>query len=859
MIKKKFLLITALILSSSCLFSQENKVLSQFKQYMNDELQPDDPRLKETSTKSITGDEILNRQIKWHNPYNPDLTQNTTGFDFTKVGKTPVKGIHPRIFTSPDDFADIKKRLETTKMGAHLLKLANLDLEQMQKGSGAFGNIYTLLKNGNTLQDSKSELPKEMANLLSIQGLLAQLNNNKTLLTETGTIAANYLKIKLNQIANIPLIVGREKMVKEEVLSGGSLAKLFDFTAAGMTKSDKAAIVALFAKNTFGLYTVGMDLPHHWRRWNHIPNASQYGLTILAIENEKGYDKRIYDCAAEVAEDYLTYAYSPEGMSSEGITYTFGPFEHELLLMTAMVRRGQKNLFANPHFRAIPNWLIYALAPNPDCLWNSQGDTGSTSDIPWSMMMIMKYFYPDDAKIDYLYANALNKEVTKLPDVSAFVFCNDPSKTKDHYNGRPPVTMPLTFFSPNRGTFIARDKWDKNGIKFQFDARQDMYYQSHDHADRGNFWLAANGRIWVMDGWRSTESKYHSVITIDGRGQGYFATPASWKNYVDKPEATFGLVDYKYNFDWKWLKTPVADAMLGRPIAPQWQNGVYMNTAKNQMRYNPGQLPERDPLRKVAEYFNGNLETDPRIWTEDTWPMRLSNYPVEFAFRTAGLVKGKHPYMLIIDDLKKDNAERLYEWAMPVQLDVEVVSIKQNVEVTQQTGALTIGFNVFNNNRIQGEYDIILGDKSMKRNMSDVDNTVGAIYNTGRFTPQKGDPQLLVRVLERTAADVANLEPNPRLETFENLKTEDMHQFYMRSMDLAKRLVIQSRSNNPNFKVLLFPYLQGEELPQTLWNEKRTKLTVTFKDQKDEFFFSQGDDKHTKVKFVRDNNVIFEF
>jgi hypothetical protein len=663
----------------------------------------------------------------------------------------------------------------------------------------------------------------------------------------------------LGQIAKKEPVLGREKMVKEEIFSGASLAKLFDFTAAGMSNPDKAVITDLFAKYTFGKYSAGMELPPHWRRWNHIPASVQYGLTILAIENQKGYDKRIYECAAEVAEDYLTYAFSSDGMSSEGIAYTFGPFEYELLFMTAMVRRGGKNLFAHPHFRAIPDWLINTLSPNPECLWSSHGDTGSTSEIPWTMMMIMKYFFPGDLKIDYLFANSLYKEELKLPDVSAFVFCNDPSKTAASYNGVPPVNMPLTFFSPTRGSFIARDKWDKNGVMFQFDARQDMYYQSHDHSDRGNFWLASHGRIWVMDGWRSTESKYHSVITIDGRGQGYFATPATWKNYVDKPEATFGLVDYKYAFDWKWLKTPVSDAMAGKKLAPQFQDGVYENAAKNQMRYFPGLVPQRDPLRKVAEYFNGCLETNPLIWTEDTWPMRMKNYPVEYAFRTAGLVKGIHPYVLIIDDLRKDNNERLYEWAMPVQLDVEVVSIRQLVEVTMQTGSQNLGFNAFANNRIQGEYDIVLGDKRMKRDMSEVDNSVGSLYRTGRFTPQKGNPQLLVRVLERTAADIPNLEPNPRLETFENLKTEDMHQFYMRSMDLAKRLVIPSRSNDPDFKVLLFPYLHGEELPQTKWNENRTMLTITFSNQKDIFYFSKNGDNRSKTKMIRDGKVIFEF
>ena len=466
-LNKWFLLLVCLY-SNLPLFSQEINVSVLFGPFANDTLLSSDPRLKEIPTKTFTADDVLNRTIKWNHPYHPDITPQTNGFDFSKVGKTPAKGIHPRIFTAPADFTDIKVRLETTKMGQQLSKLAEAELGNMRKGGGKSGKFYQLLLTGTNLVDPKAELPKEMANLLSIQGLLAQLNHDKALTAKTGTIAANYLKIVLNQIAKKEPILGREKMVKEEIFSGASLAKLFDFTAAGMTSSDKKIITDLFAKNTNGKYSVGMELPPHWRRWNHIPASGQYGLTMLAIENEKGYDKRIYACATDVAEDYLTYAFSSDGMSSEGLTYTFGPFESELLFMTAMLRREGKNLFANPHFRAIPDWLIYTLSPNPECLWSSHGDTGSTSKISWTMMMVMKYFFPEDARIDYLFANALYKEELKLPDVSAFVFCNDPSKTASAYNGIPPVKMPLTYFSPTRGSFITRDHWDKNGVMFQW-------------------------------------------------------------------------------------------------------------------------------------------------------------------------------------------------------------------------------------------------------------------------------------------------------------------------------------------------------------------------------------------------------
>jgi hypothetical protein len=96
------------------------------------------------------------------------------------------------------------------------------------------------------------------------------------------------------------------------------------------------------------------------------------------------------------------------------------------------------------------------------------------------------------------------------------------------------------------------------------------------------------------------------------------------------------------------------------------------------------------------------------------------------------------------------------------------------------------------------------------------------------------------------------------LEVLENLKTEDMHQFYLRTMGPIKRLVIPSRSIGSSFKVLLFPYFHGEEQPVTEWNDNRTRLTVTWSDQKDEFIFSTGNNKRTHVKLVRDGNVIFD-
>lgn len=855
LLNSKFIFIFSIC--SLALFANA-QTISSFEKFNNDTLLASDKKLLEQPIRKFTGDEVLNGSIKWSNPYPISLSSQLDGFETARIFKVPAKGIYPRLFSSPNQFLAIKERLQTTAIGQKLRTIANKELEDLQLTKGNYGKLYQQLLSNNTKEIPLNFAFADFANLLAIQGLLSQLDNNQQLLIETGKVSAKFLSIWISRIQESPQVVGKELMVKEAVYSGVKMAKLFDFTAAGMTKEDKDFFIQFMIKETSGKFGDGMQLPHHWRRWNHIASSLAYPLSVLSIENETGYDKRIFDRGVDLLKDYLSYTFTSEGMSTEGITYTFGPFADDLLLMQAVAARTSFNPFGIPNFRKIPDWLIHSLSSNPDALWTSHGDTGSSSDLPWAMMMILKYFFPKDGKIDYLLANCLPAQLSKLPDVSVFAFLSDPDKTKEQYNGIPPVNMPLTFFSPERGSLIARNKWAKDGIVFHFDARQDMYFQSHDHSDRGNFELSANGRWWIVDGFRSTETKYHSLITIDGQGQGYFATPATWLSFNNNARSSFGAVDYKYSFEWMWLKSPVADKLLGKKLAPQWETGVYANVAKNLSKYYPGVIPQRDPLRKVSEYFSGSLQTNPLIWNEDTWPMRLPNCSVAYAFRTAGLIKGKHDYVLIVDDLKKDNQEHLFEWMLPMPLDVELVSIKQLVDVTQLSDPLNIGFNSLANAGIHGEYELLLGDKRMARNMKEVDNLANEIHQAGRFLPKKGDPQLLVRVLERGAASRPNLEPNPRLEVMEKIKTEDLHQFYLRTMDLGKRLVIPSRSVTPNFKVLIFPHLSGDALPETEWNVDRTILKVNFSDQKDLFYFKKGINGKTIVRLERDGELIFE-
>jgi hypothetical protein len=116
-----------------------------------------------------------------------------------------------------------------------------------------------------------------------------------------------------------------------------------------------------------------------------------------------------------------------------------------------------------------------------------------------------------------------------------------------------------------------------------------------------------------------------------------------------------------------------------------------------------------------------------------------------------------------------------------------------------------------------------------------------------------GKRRLLVRVLENKQI------PDQFHQTMEGMPA--ILETYMKNprwMGPGKRLVIPSRSVSPDYKVLLFPHMHGDELPVTLWNKERTELTVMWDDQVDEFTFSKSDSGRTLFTLSRDGRDTME-
>ena len=176
--------------------------------------------------------------------------------------------------------------------------------------------------------------------------------------------------------------------------------------------------------------------------------------------------------------------------------------------------------------------------------------------------------------------------------------------------------------------------------------------------------------------------------------------------------------------------------------------------------------------------------------------------PVRHAYRTCGLVRGERPYVLIVDDVRKDDAEHDYTWLMQIPDDVKLLS-KAPCPSSRE-----------------GVVDLLLGDE------------------TGR--------RLLVRVLAAgsSEAEAKRTAAGAKLETFE--KT------FRNRTTTHQRLVLPLRAVVGHFKILLLPLREGDSPPQTTLSADGTTLSITRAKQKDRFTFRAANDGRTRVTMKRD-------
>lgn len=778
----------------------------------------------------FSAEQILNGNLP--RPASPPplpVTFDDSGFAKERVFHVPPPGVHPRILFGPQDLPGIRERLSTTQSGRQMLGFARKQLangidqpgtweyllyQDLLKGDiVAFGKLYKadeqhIVSGNSAISGAMKPATKwhhrdPFGVALEIKAFVCLLDNNAEEGARLGKALAayaTYFRPRIEAVAAGPYGDNWWRSMRTAVDGWPNLPYAYDLAFKFMTPEQQKTTRDVLSLLTKGRYSLGMELPSHWRNWNFIGLSLYEAIFSLAIEGEEGYDPRVYRRSVEVLRDYLAYSINPSGMAHESVGYHSAGMSHASFVMIAMANRGD-NFFTQSHYRAqLDGWYLQTLEPYGG-EWVSDGDLGNFP-VSTEPLMVAKYFYPTDTKLDFVYQNTqearTNNFAKDLYLLEAMVVATDPERDRsgtlvDYKNGAV-FNLPNTYVDEHRGVLISRSDWTPNASYLNFECHPDTVFASHDHADRGRFVFSALGRNWGLQDSRPHDTGEASSVLIDNEGQGFFTPYGKWLGVSDTTSATFAGCDASYAYSWKWRK----EAGMWPDDDARFKTFFYATQRKNSPALDKS-ITEYDPSPQVQAYYKNYLAGNPRMWDEDSWVVRQPNNPVQYAVRHAGLVRGPHPYVVIIDDIRKDAATHEYKWLM--QLQDDLVLKEQNVH--------------------DGMRDMILAEK-------------------------RGNRRLLIRVFENADATspgvtehvtynyLTNGTPNPTIY----------------------RLTVPTRTVNYASKVILYAFHEGEALPASTWNGKAGEATVAWEGATDSLHFGPSGEAGTRVTVVREGKVL---
>lgn len=784
-----------------------------------------------------TAQQVLDAAIPGRPPATPVTEEHDRShFAPERLYRVPPPGEHPRLLFSAADLPRIREQLAATATGRTLRTdaakradpgapstwLAQAYAALAQGETAAFDTLWRDPRNPHRAA-APGALGSPLTSLLFYRALTALLDDDAERGREAATAVATYAAWQHPRVVAAAQRPGAENhwlQVRATLGDFGGIGFLYDFTHPFATPAQRATVRELIALTLRDRYGLGMDLPPHWRNWNFIGMGLYFPLLALVLEGEPGFEPRLVARGREVARDYILHGNSALGAGTEAVGYHSGGMAHLSVLALALANRGDPLFTLTRYRRMLDTGFAWTMQPYGRA-WASDGDLGTFAPSA-GLLQLNRFLFPGDATLATVAGQV--PPVTRLdgpvPEIGLLQLLAPVDLGTEAAAGRPPVfpgNRPLFQHDTERGVVFTRTGWKPDSLTLQLTARTDTINSSHDHPDRGSFFLTALGQAWAIPSMRDTESKFHSVVTIDGLGQGYFPTPARWVEVNDTAAGTTATIDQSYCYGWRWMKSSYLadDAQLA---AEPWLEWVREHRDRLLSRI-PREKWERDPSPSIRAYNEGWLAGDPRMWgAEDAWVVRAAYNPVRKAFRSVAIARGPAPFVLIVDDIRKDDAERLYEWRMILPIEVDVLTWRGS--------------------------DLVLAPNPPARRGD------GNYKASAEPKPAAGTPQLLVRTLAiARPTTLPESEPTAALETIEFRKTDDIHQFAGRSFGLGRRLTLPSRSIEPGYRVLLFPHRAGEALPETKW-ESPDVLSVTARGTTTRIRLTPAPDGSTRLTFL---------
>lgn len=755
------------------------------------------------------------------------IEMDADGMKRSLLSPPPPPGVHPRVLFNPDDLPDIRHRLEGTACGRLVMGNIRKHVDkQLRDPKSPLAAHYDDLAAGRLGAPSDTDPNRSGVGFVLLYECFRCLIDDDG---EGGRKAAAAVATLAGHVeARIDAEIAKQKdpaarndfrIVAQGPTFEGTLGLMYDFAHGFMDDAQRAAARRAIAKGSAGMTFVGCEtlrsLTTNTSNWS--PWSARMLFLACAIEGEEGHDQAAYErCVAAVTGNVGTIYLGGEAFEGWGKNFMF--LEH-----LAIVAKRGKDLLPSRNLRDVfRNYYIAAMDPwgGRYTFYDSINGTGSriarNADV-----VLYHHVFPDDAAGALCYRSQVSEGYESLtekdrintrhpfsltdPLICAIYACDvDRDEPWERALARVTEGRPLTQFSEDTCNLITRSGWSSDALFMTYQNRAVM--GGHIYADRSHFNLYADGRYWaIYRTLRQVKEHYkpgtRSVVMIDGQGPS--TPPARCVACTDGPQATFIATDLSapWNYSSNYIE-PAKDRGKTVSLPYSW----------NHFRLHPSPLPWMDlPVEGVPNWLSSRkpepLGKNPAPFVG--WTPRTPG--IKRAYRTAGLVRGQHPYAVVIDDIELDGKAHDYTWNLTIADDVALGSVR----------------------RVGGS-----------------DWPMAELVLEEQSPPKDGDKRrLLVRFLE-----ARGLLDEPA--TVETVTLPDG--WHGRPMSFPK-LVVRSRSVAPDFKAVLVPLRDGQQPPKTTWNEDHTVLTVAWPDQADTIAFSPHADGRSRPAIIRDGATLLDW
>jgi len=556
---------------------------------------------------------------------------------------------------------------------------------------------------------------------------------------------------------------------------------LYDYLYNFMTTEERAIIRKVLATATAGSYSIGMfTMPaaqcnsSNWQPWI----TGDMVITLQSIYGENGFDPSTYKEAVRAVELCAEVMNDPEsgvhreGMGKSSIAAT------QMSVLSMMQPKGKKIISSKALYNSVAKFHFHNSLPwDPRIVMYDQKN-GGNSVMGSSSINVLHYAYPNDPILNFMkhvvdsgpeqYIQMRPRTFDQESWMISAIYVEDWKGPADLLAHQKEVAKeagePLGYFSDARGHMVSRSSWGADALQLYYVAR--VVTAGHQAPIRGYFQVNGLGRQWLTFRSRANHhSRANSLVTVDGEGQDNSAVRTLHYNGVAKEKtATFDIMGSDLTAAYRHANNPWPNLNYTRlkPDARPWFNMPF----KYLVNWYFGDRPQHQILEPNEVAF------DPKNYS--------GKKEFAYAYRTASFARGKHPYILIVDDVKKDDTLREYVWNGALPDD-----FKQN-----------------------------LGDHTLTANTAIL------------VDPKDPSQRLFVHMFGNEGVGSFVIEHSQPTQDVDrpkaNLSTEQM----------PYNLKFKNAAKTAKFRTLIYAHKEGDELPKITGGNGR--YTITIGDQVDE-------------------------